>query len=201
MAKRFPSLPRLPREGTDRFHLGSSDAGFALESFWRWANSDLVVNTNRGLLAEYLVSRALGEREPVRDAWRPYDVLSSDGISVEVKSASYFQAWAQDRHTDISFQISPTRSWDPDTGRFGEEKKRQARVYVFCLLAHRVRETLDPMDLSHWVFYAVPTALLDDRCGSQDSITLARLEGFGAKGVDWKDLPGAVCAAAASGSG
>lgn len=50
-----------------------------------------------------------------------------------------------------------------------------AHVYVFALLAHRDQETLDPMDVSQWEFYVLPTATLEQRTRSQHSITLPPL--------------------------
>ena len=34
--------------------------------YWQWAFSDLVGNTDRGVLAEYLVAMAVGSEKPVR---------------------------------------------------------------------------------------------------------------------------------------
>ncbi len=55
------------------------------------------------------------------------------------------------------------------------EPRRHADVYVFALLAHREQATLNPLDLSQWEFWAVPTKALDDRKRSQHSITLNSL--------------------------
>lgn len=37
---------------------------------------------------------------------------------------------------------------------------------------------MDPLDLDQWVFYVMPTAVLDGRTRSQHSITLKTLEGL-----------------------
>ncbi len=50
------------------------------------------------------------------------------------------------------------------------------QVYVFALLAHTDKATVDPLNLDQWVFYVLPTAVLDGRTRSQHSITLKTLE-------------------------
>jgi hypothetical protein len=46
--------------GTEPFHVDGRSAGFDVLDFWRWSTSDLVVNTTRGFVAEYIVAKALG---------------------------------------------------------------------------------------------------------------------------------------------
>jgi hypothetical protein len=47
------------RSGKEPFHSGGLDLGFSLLEFWRWRSSDLVSNTLRGVLAEFIVAKAL----------------------------------------------------------------------------------------------------------------------------------------------
>jgi hypothetical protein len=51
-------------------------------------------------------------------------------------------------------------------------------VYVLALLAHTDKATVDPLDLDQWVFYVLPTVVLDGRTRSQHSITLKTLQGL-----------------------
>ena len=64
-----------------------------IQDFWMWAYSNLTDNTQRGAYAEYLVSVALGAEAATRKDWGPYDVLTPNGIRVEVKASAYIQAW------------------------------------------------------------------------------------------------------------
>ena len=60
----------------------------------RWANSDLVSNVTRGVLAEYIVAHAVGVSTAiVRDEWAAYDLETPDGIKLEVMPAAYIQSW------------------------------------------------------------------------------------------------------------
>ena len=181
------------RKGTEPFRDSEGSLGFDLLSFWQWSSSDLVSNATRGILAEYLVARALDAvpSAKIRDEWDPYDVEVDDGPSVEVKSAAFLQSWHQDRLSRITFKIPKTHAWDKTTGRFNEETQRQADVYVFALLAHTDQETLDPMDVSQWEFYVVSTATLDREVPEQQSIGLPSLRKLG-KPLAFRELKDAV---------
>lgn len=152
-----------------------SGAGVTLGDFWQWAYSDLTMNTTRGVLAEYLVARAIGAREVVRDAWATYDLTSAEGVTVEVKSAAYIQSWPQRGPTRVSFNYEVREGLDPATQDYDRKPARHARVYIFALLTCMDQATVDPLDISQWEFYVVPTRWLDQRTRSQHSIGLNAL--------------------------
>ena len=58
---------------------------------------------------------------------------------------------------------------------YSDEIKRQADVYVFCLLNHKDQETVNPMNLDQWTFYIVKTSELDDKLGDVQQLSLSRL--------------------------
>ena len=58
------------------------------------------------------------------------------------------------KFSTITFNIPQTRYWDGTA--YAEEKKRQADVYVFCVLKHRDQKTINPLDLSQWAFMPSP---------------------------------------------
>lgn len=189
-------LPRERRDGSEAFHAAGAELGFNVLSFWQWSASDLVGNALRGILAEYLVAQALGVANVgIREGWAPYDLKTPEGITVEVKSAAYIQSWHQNQHSTIVFSCPKTRAWDPQTGGHEEEARRQARVYVFALLAHQEQATLDPLDLVQWEFYVVPTAALDARERSQHSITLNSLKALHGEPVGFEGIAEAVARA------
>ena len=181
--------------GNEPFHDSGSPLGFDLLSLWQWASSDLVSNATRGILAEYLVAQALGvAADSVRDEWAAYDLETPDGTRIEVKSAAYVQSWQQRRLSQISFRVSKTLAWDRYSNRYGSESKRHADVYVFALLAHEEQQTLNPLDMSQWEFFALPTVVLNTRERSQYSITLPSLRRL-AEPVSFHELPRAVAEA------
>ena len=134
MDSKFPLLKPTRKTGGERFRSGQAEMDFTLLDFWQWAASDLVSNTGRGHLAEFIVARALGLGiGDVRREWDPYDLLMNE-IKIEVKSAAYVQSWFQKKLSVISFNVPARRGYDPETNTVEPEPKRHADVYVFALL-------------------------------------------------------------------
>lgn len=48
------------REGSEPFRDGDKVLHFDLLAFWQWGVSDIVNNVTRGILAEFLVAKAVG---------------------------------------------------------------------------------------------------------------------------------------------
>jgi hypothetical protein len=175
--KKLSRLKITRKTGKEQFLFNSRKTGIDLLSFWQWSVSDLVSNVTRGRLAEYIVARALGlAKGGIRDEWAAYDLETPSGIKIEVKSAAYIQSWNQKRLSLISFLTPKTRAWDPETNIQSKESKRQADIYVFAVLSHKDKATIDPLDLNQWDFYLLPTSILDTRKRSQHSISLKTLE-------------------------
>ncbi len=172
-----------PLSGNESLVSGGKSLGLSVLDFWRWSTSDLVNNSTRGVLAEFIVAYALGiSFESVRDPWRAYDLITPEGITVEVKSAAYVQSWYQRRLSTIVFNTPKTRAWDADSNLQEKTSKRQAQVYVFALFAHQDKKTINPLDLDQWLFYVLPTKVIDERVRSQHSITLTSLEKLAGSG-------------------
>ena len=177
-----------------------------LRDFWRWIGSDLVGNTTRGLFAEYLVGLAVGaltgkDADGVRDEWAAHDLVTPDGITIEVKSSAYLQTWRQEKEATPRFGIARTQAWDSATGKSSEEKGRWSDVYVFCLLHHRSKATLDPRDVNQWTFFVLSTALVEEKLGDQKGIGLGKLRELGAKEVCFDEIADAVRMSASSSTG
>ena len=144
--------------------------------FWAWSASDLLSNATRGRFAEFLVAKALGiSTAGVRDEWAIYDLELPDGSGIEVKSAAYLQSWGHKELSAISFSVRKSRSWDANTNEMADVPTRPAKAYVFALLRHQDKATVDPLNLDQWEFYVLPTWALDERKRSQHSITLKSL--------------------------
>lgn len=185
------------KSGSEPFHDGGHPVGGTLLEFWQWSASDLVSNATRGVLAEYIVALALGgPMEPVRREWDAYDLKLADGTKVEVKSAAYVQSWKQTRPSTIVFQVGKRRWWDAETGMSSDEPSRHADVYVFALLKHQERDTLDPLNIAQWEFYVLPTRTLNERTRSQHSITLPSLRELSGGPRTFEQLRNAVDLAA-----
>ncbi|MUL34818.1 hypothetical protein [Gloeocapsopsis dulcis] len=94
----------LRKSGKDLFQEDGAPVGIKLLNFWQWSSSDLLSNTLRGRLAEFLVASALGVASGTRVEWDAIDVVSPSGVKVEVKSSAYLQSW-RGRPSRITFDI------------------------------------------------------------------------------------------------
>ncbi|MHB8086707.1 MAG: hypothetical protein ACYDH2_00510 [Anaerolineaceae bacterium] len=164
------------KSGEEPLVMGNSPVNVSLIDYWRGSNSDLLSNAARGIFAEFLVATALGiPIEKPREEWATYDLITADGIKVEVKSAAYLQSWNQTKLSEIKFGIGKTKKFDLNGKMINEPAQRWADVYVFCLLAHQDKRTVNPLDVSQWEFYVVATERLNELCFERHSISLKPL--------------------------
>jgi len=171
----FPPLKVERKTGDEKFYRNGNPLDLSLLSFWRWSASDLVSNATRGILAEYIVVNGLGLADGVRAEWDAFDLLTKDGLKIEVKSAAYLQSWHHKKLSVITFGIRPTRLWNATTNELATELKRQAGIYVFCVLSHKEKDSLDPLNLDQWEFYILRASVLDKKFLTQKTIGLASL--------------------------
>lgn len=166
-----------PKTGNEYLEDNGNKIDYILFDFWRWSVSYILSNATRGRFAEFIVGTAINlNPDNLRDEWAAYDLISSSGIKIEVKSAAYLQSWNQKRYSSISFSIKPARIWDSKKYIRREEPKRHADVYVFCHLKHKESETINPLKMEQWDFYVLPTFILDNYERSQISITINSLK-------------------------
>jgi len=162
------------KTGKESFVFNGDKLPINVLSFWQWSTSQLLGNALRGILAEFIVASAIDVLDSPREEWDAYDLMTKDGLKIEVKSSAYLQSWKQKELSKISFGIQPTKVWDESNNR-SSESKRQADVYVFCVLAHNDQSTVNPLDLSQWEFYVLDTKVLNDKAPLQKTIALSSL--------------------------
>lgn len=165
------------KTGDERLQYNCQSLQFTLLDFWRWSASDIMSNATRGLFAEFIVASVVGiNKVAIRDEWSAYDLQTADGIKIEVKSSAYLQSWDQKKVSSVRFGIPETREWDYGVGKYAEVCKRQADVYVFCLLHHQDKLTVNPLNLNQWKFYVVATGNLNLSLAGAKSISLKALQ-------------------------
>ncbi|MDL2205356.1 hypothetical protein LJC33_00410 [Eubacteriales bacterium OttesenSCG-928-N13] len=180
------------KTGNELFTYNGQALKASLLDFWRWHGSNLLSNIYRGALAEFVVAQALRiDFTMPRDGWMAYDLVTNDGIKVEVKSSAYLQEWAQKRPSTIQFSIAPARAALPD-GTYDDSSVRQADVYVFCILCEESMEKVNPLSLDQWMFYVASTKLLDEIFGTQKSIRLSSLKKVATGPIAFSGLRNAV---------
>ncbi len=83
----MPKAPARILNSSESFRpLQTANGKITAGDFWKWAFFNLADNTIRGVLAEFIVGTSLGVdfSEP-RSFWDDFDLLTPDGIRVEVK--------------------------------------------------------------------------------------------------------------------
>ena len=189
-----PILPKL-REPTEKFHVEGGCPGATLRDYWRWSSSNVLDNTERGIVAEFLVANALGLTDKPRVEWGSYDLKTSAGTKIEVKSSAYLQSWHQKKRSAIVFGIARRKeAWDPNTGvsQTHDPPVRFADIYVFCLLKHKNKPTVDPLDTEQWEFYAVSTSRINEKKPRSKTIGLQPLRDLAGPPVPYSDLAATI---------
>lgn len=166
-------------------------ADATVRDFWAYALRDLKSNTTRGLIAEFLVARAVGTVRIPPD-WHEYDVETPSGIRIEVKSSAYVQAWSQQRPSRIVFSGLKAKRWDAQA-QYAAEATFNADVYVFAVQTAQTHDAYDPLDVAQWDFYVLPAAVISQI--GQASLSLARIAAH-TRPVTYSALGEAVATAA-----
>jgi hypothetical protein len=190
----YPALTVERKSGDEPFLNANCSA--RLSDFWAWAYSDLMGNTERGKLAEYIVSLAMGCAEGVSEGWGVFDALTPEKVKIEVKTSAYLQSWAQKKISDIRFGVRETLAWDSRSNAYAATAMRQADVYVFCVENCKDQNAVNPLDLSQWDFYPIATDVLNAAIRKQKTIGLKTLMELGAKKRSFDELRDAVLALA-----
>lgn len=187
-------------DGSEKLMYGDTETGCTILDFWSWAYSDIIRNVNRGAFAEFIVKSAMEYSQsgftPPRAYFRvsmdAYDLLSPDGIRVEVKSSAYIQALEDDHLARISFRIAPAKNLD-EHGNYSEASlyARHSDVYVFCVwTAKSCKQNI--LDLSLWDFYVISTRTLDEMVPGQKTITFNSLLALHPEKVGFFELGAAI---------
>lgn len=163
----------------DNFTINGNSIGLSMNDYWQWAYSDLRNSINRSVLAEYIVASSLElpttTSESTRILWRPYDLLTSDGLRVEVKSSSYSSSHDGEKPDRINFRIAPARMPD-EAGDYKDNAplQRNSDVYIFCIYKALMADS-SPLNLDLWEFYVLSTKILNEKVPTQKTITFPSL--------------------------
>lgn len=181
--------------GGDHFHNDNKELPFNVGDFWGWAYGNLLNNTQRGALAEYLVQRALElDTSGTQVDWGEYDVLYKNK-RIEVKSSAYIQAWNlnNDKYSDIIFSIRPAYVWDEKTYKYGDKRENNNDIYVFSVFEEKDKSKVDICDLSKWGFYVVSTKELLRHFKGHKTVTLnSLLTATNTKRCSWSELKSVI---------
>lgn len=160
----------------------------SLLDFWKWAFADLCDDDLKGIFAEWLVLRLLKIPGARRVSWANSDIITPDGVRVEIKSTSYWQSW---KLMDETGAVRPTPLYPVSSKtqiRFAGLKARDAitvpnsiepqvlksHVYVFAFQHETDIERWNAMDLSQWEFYVLPSKRLHEFGWKSISLNMLR---------------------------
>ena len=170
-------IEQSTKKGDEPLLCQNSRLPITIKDFWAWSASDIMSNTTRSRFAEFIVATATNVDLGIpRQEWQSYDLLTPEGIKIEVKSSAYIQSWYQKKISTIIFSIKPARLWNSGNGKQEPNVKRHADIYVMCLLKNKNQNTINPLDMDQWDFYVLSRIELDNYKRSQYSITLKSLE-------------------------
>lgn len=165
----------MKKTGEEKFIKQNAEMSMRLLEFWQWSQSDLLNNALRGTIAEFIVAKAVNATNAVRVEWDAFDLITPEGLKIEVKSSAYLQSWKQDRDSTISFSIRSATGWDAATNISSTKSIRSADVYVFCLLKEKDRSLVNPLNLDQWQFFILSTEQLNREKGTQKTIGINSL--------------------------
>ena len=165
--------------GKEKFIFDNQEQAFDMLDFWRFHYSNIY--DIQGRIAEFIVAKALGIHTSQNDQyWTLWDMTYND-IKVEVKETSYYHSFNEKgKYSNYrSFGIGMAHGSYDATKSGNTEYKRQSDVYIFCLNTGYTAEESYPLNLNNWEFYIVPTRVIDEKCGTNKSITLNRIKNMG----------------------
>ena len=169
--KILPAIQTTIKTGQEHFTYNNEKLPLNVLSFWKWSSSELLGNALRGILAEFIVASTIDILDSQREEWDAYDLKTKNGLKIEIKSSSYLQSWEQSELSKIIFGIQQTGK----TQSNNSERTRKSDIYIFCVLSHKDKNSVDPLNLSQWDFYILETKILNEKVKTQKSITLSSL--------------------------
>lgn len=162
----------------------------SLGDFWNWAFGDLCDDDIKGISAEWMVLKLLGIPSKRRISWANSDIITPDGVRIEVKSSSYWQSWKlldefgnprvpllhypiPSRKSGVTFAGLSARDAvnipDPST-----KSAFKSDIYVFAFQHEEEPELWNAIDLSQWEFYVLPVKKLKDL--GRSSVPIKKLQ-------------------------
>jgi hypothetical protein len=159
-----------------------------VSDFWQWGFSDLLQNTTRGILAEYIVAVLLGVDNKPRSPWQSFDLKLADGRTIEIQTMSRLQAWAQKQLSDPRVIIRPRRYWSDKTGIMENTPSLNADLYIICYFTAENHSIANTLDLDQWEFFVLNKNKVEDMLKNTKSISLKTLKNHKIKPLKAGDL-------------
>lgn len=162
--------------------------GVTVGNFWSWAFSDILINTNRAIFAEFLVGTALNVINSPRREWDNVDLYYCNK-AIEVKCSAYLQSWDQKKLSSVKYDIGVKQQGDAAClNKIDVDHPiRASECYVFCLYKEIDKSKADVLDIFSWEFYIMSTSEINNIFPHQKSISLSVLQNY-CNPVAYQDL-------------
>ena len=156
--------------GEEAFRYNNKRLPYTLKDFWSFQYSDLTSFKIRDDISKFIVAKALNIANRKVEYLDGHDLTSKEGIPIDVRTASYITSLKEKSSEEITFDIAKKCKSNNE-----KIKKRYGFIYIFCLLSHRSKEGLDPLDINQWEFYITTKSNLEKISGDDETITLKKL--------------------------
>ena len=159
--------------GNEEFTLNGDKIGFNVIDFWRFQFSNL--SDMQGRVGEFLVAKALGRETPDNNNGWPLWDINYRGKRVEVKTTAYYQPWREEG------TWSERRSFGITKAHYieGDSKSKLERIndiYVFVINIGKTKVEANPLQLENWLFYVIPTSVINKECVDNKTISLSKVK-------------------------
>lgn len=158
-----------------KFIFNDKEMNFGIIDFWKQKYSNIY--NMQEVIAEFLVEKALGlDKSFNSDYWTLYDI-SYRNYRIEIKETGYYHPWNENGKISLQRTFGITMANSKYEEKEIENKfERQNDIYVFCLNTGNTKETSNPMNINNWLFYIVPTSVINEQCGNNKTISLNRVK-------------------------
>ena len=170
--------------GVEPFTSNGKATDYTVADYWSFQFSNILHVPEE--VAEFLVAKALGLKEPQnKEHWTLFD-MEYEGRRIEVKETSYYHSFNEPHRVSSRRNFGITKAYGED-GVF----ERQNDIYVFCLLNGDDEKSAWPLEFGNWEFYVVPTSTINEKFGDQKTVSLSRIQKLTSP-VAWDQLRKAV---------
>jgi len=164
--------------------------------FFSWAYGDSRDEDFGVMTAENLVHKSLYGIAPRRINWDAYDVVTSDGTTVEVKCSGKMSTRGYIDQPNPTYDIRIKDPWLVCENRYLGRSCRYADIWVFTFYSEDRSDYLDPFNADKWEYLVTTSDWLNEMFGNQKTVRRSVLLKAGLKPVGCVDLRKAVDALA-----
>lgn len=160
----------------------------SLADFWQWTLADLCDDDVKGFFAEWLVHKLLNVESARRVSWANSDLVTPDGVTLEIKATAYWQSWKvldefgkprterkYGMTSDSAIRFGGLRARDASTvADMRTLRTLKSHLYVLAFQHEKDIPRWNAMDLSQWEFYVLAADQLS-RLSSGRTVSLTKL--------------------------